>query len=394
MLTPDGLPPLTASERERSEQLAGRIRARIATSGGWLPFSAFMRAALYEPELGYYMADGAIFGGAGDFVTAPELSPLFAACLADVVKPLLAAAGDDEVLEFGAGSGRLAAELVAALALRGCAPRRYRIVEPSPKLRERQRRLLARTPAGKTAFEWLDAAPRDPWSGVAIANEVVDALPVERFRVTPQGCEAVGVAVEGGAFRWQARPADAGARGGGRRAPAGATGADARGLRLRAAARPGRVVAAARQARSRAGRCWSSTTACRARTTTTPRATAARSRGFRRHRRVEDPLAAPGTQDLTAWVDFSALAEAARAAGLELAGFATQAHFLLETGIEQELARLVDAAPERDRAAHRQAAATLLLPGEMGERFKVMALARAIRAPIHGFGFRDLGASL
>ncbi len=393
MLTPDGLPPLTASERERSEQLAGRIRARIATSGGWLPFSAFMRAALYEPELGYYMADGAIFGGAGDFVTAPELSPLFAACLADVVKPLLAAAGDDEVLEFGAGSGRLAAELVAALALRGCAPRRYCIVEPSPKLRERQRRLLARTPASKTVFEWLDAAPRDPWSGVAIANEVVDALPVERFRVTPQGCEAVGVAVEGGAFRWQARPADPGlaaAVGALQQAlpepmPAGftselrigqdewlqgATGALARGVLLvidyglpRAhyyhASRDGGTLA-----------------------------------GFRRHRRVEDPLAAPGTQDLTAWIDFSALAEAARAAGLELAGFATQAHFLLETGIEQELARLVDAAPERDRPAHRQAAATLLLPGEMGERFKVMALARAIRAPIHGFGFRDLGASL
>ncbi len=393
MLTPDGLPPLTASERARSEELAGRIRARIATSGGWLPFSAFMQAALYEPELGYYMADGAIFGGAGDFVTAPELSPLFAACLADAVIPLLAAAGDDEVLEFGAGSGRLAAELVAALALRGCAPRRYRIVEPSPKLRERQRRLLERTPASTTTFEWLDAAPLDPWSGVAIANEVVDALPVERFRVTPQGSEAVGVVAEGGAFRWQAQPADPGLaaavgalqqelpepmpagfvselRIGQDEWMQGATGALARGVLLvidyglpRAhyyhASRDGGTLA-----------------------------------GFRRHRRVEDPLAVPGAQDLTAWVDFSALAEAARATGLELAGFATQAHFLLATGIEQELARLVDSAPERDRPAHRQAAATLLLPGEMGERFKVMALARAIRAPIHGFGFRDLGASL
>ena len=393
MLKPDSPLPHDDRERERSEELAGHIRARIAAHDGWLPFSAFMQAALYEPGLGYYMAEGAIFGGAGDFVTAPELSPLFAACLANAVEPLLAVAGGDEVVEFGAGSGRLAVELVAALARRGCAPRRYCIVEPSPRLRERQRRLLERAPTGKTVFEWLEAVPRDPWCGVAIANEVVDALPVERFRVTPQGCEAVGVAAEGGAFRWQSRAAEptlSAAVGAIQREltepmPAGfvselrlgqdewlqgATGALARGALLVIdyglprthyyhASRDGGTLA-----------------------------------GFRRHRRVEDPLAAPGAQDLTAWVDFSALAEAARAAGLELAGFSTQAHFLLETGIEPELARLVDAAPERDRPAHRQAAATLLLPGEMGERFKVMALARAIRAPIHGFGFRDLGASL
>ncbi len=116
--------------------------------------------------------------------------------------------------------------------------------------------------------------------------------------------------------------------------------------------------------------------------------------GFRRHLRVEDPLVAPGIQDLTAWVDFSALADAAHEAGLEPAGFATQAHFLLENGIDRELARLVEAATEAERAAHRQVAATLLLPGEMGERFKVMAFTRAIRAPVGGFGFRDLSASL
>ena len=128
------MPPLDPEEARRSAELAARIRARIAAEGGWLPFSAFMQAALYEPELGYYMAGGTIFGGAGDFVTAPELSPLFAGCLAAAVDALLAAAGGDEVLEIGAGSGRLAAELVAALARRGRAPRRYRIVEPSATL--------------------------------------------------------------------------------------------------------------------------------------------------------------------------------------------------------------------------------------------------------------------
>jgi SAM-dependent MidA family methyltransferase len=393
VLTPHGLPPLDARERERSAGLATRLRERIAAHGGWLPFSAFMQAALYEPELGYYMADGAIFGGAGDFVTAPELSPLFAACLAAAVDPLLAAAGHAEILEFGAGSGRLAADLVAALARRGCAPRRYRIVEPSRSLQHRQRRLLEGAAGGATAFEWLDARPHEPWSGVAIANEVVDALPVDRFRIRAGGCEAVGVAADGDAFRWQAGVADA---------PLAAAVAALQG-QLPEPMPPGFTS----ELRPAQGAWLRDATASLARGAVLvvdyglPRAHyyhASRDGGtlaaFRRHRRVEDPLAGPGTQDLTAWVDFSALADAARAGGLEPAGFATQAHFLLETGIDTELARLVDAAPERDRAAHRQAASTLLLPGEMGERYKVMVLARGIRGPFHGFGFRDLGASL
>ena len=326
-------------------------------------------------------------------MTAPELSPLFAACLAAAVDPLLAAAGGGEILEFGAGSGRLAADLVAALARRGRAPRRYRIVEPSRSLQLRQRKFLEGVGAGATAFEWLDAPPRETWSGVAIANEVVDALPVDRFRVTAQGCEAIGVVADGDAFRWRAEPADA---------PLAAVVADLQG-RLPQPMRPGFTS----ELRPGQGDWLRDATASLGRGAFLivdyglPRAHyyhASRDGGtlaaFRRHRRVEDLLAAPGTQDLTAWVDFSALADAARAAGLELAGFATQAHFLLETGIDTELARLVDAAPERDRAAHSQAASTLLLPGEMGERFKVMALARGIRGPFHGFGFRDLGASL
>jgi SAM-dependent MidA family methyltransferase len=393
VLTPEDLPPLAAGEQARAAELAARIRARIVERGGWLPFSAFMHAALYEPGLGYYMAEGAIFGGAGDFVTAPELSPLFAACLADAVAPLLAAGGEGEIVEFGAGSGRLACELVAALARRGRVPRRYRIVEPSPRLQDRQRRLLERLASGATAFEWLAAPPGDAWSGVVIANEVVDALPVDRFRVTAEGCEAIGVAAEGDAFRWQARPA------GGELASAVA------GLQRRLPQRmpPGFVseLRIGQDAWLRDAAAGMTRGVFLVVDYGLPRAHyyhPSRDGGtlaaFRRHRRVADVLAAPGTQDLTAWIDFSALADAARAAGLDPAGFATQAHFLLETGIETELARLVEAAPERDHAAHRQAAATLLLPGEMGERFKVMALARGIRGPFRGFGFRDLGASL
>jgi SAM-dependent MidA family methyltransferase len=387
------MPPLDQEEARRTATLAARIRGRIAAQGGWLPFSAFMQAALYEPELGYYMAGGAIFGGAGDFVTAPELSPLFAGCLAAAVDALLAAADGDEVLELGAGSGRLSAELVAALARRGRAPRRYRIIEPSGLLRDRQRSLLERLPGGTTVFEWLEAPPREAWSGVAIANEVVDALLVERFRVTREGCEAIGVAADERGFRWQARPADQEL----------AAAVAALQQRLPVALPPGYVSELRLGGAGWLNEATDALTrgALLAIDYGLPRAQyyhASRDGGtlcgFRRHRRVEDPLAAPGTQDLTAWVDFSLLADEARAAGLELTGFATQAHFLMETGIDQELARLVEAAPEGERAAHRQVAATLLLPGEMGERFKVMALARGIRGPFHGFGFKDLGASL
>ncbi len=392
MLTPGGPAPLDPEEARRSRELEARIRGRIAENGGWLPFSAFMQAALYEPELGYYVSGGAIFGSAGDFVTAPELSPLFAACLAHAVDGLLPDPAG-EILEFGAGSGRLAAEIVAALARGGRAPRRYRIVEPSPVLRERQRRLLERTPPGTTDFEWLEAPPRDGWSGVAIANEVLDALPVERFRVTAAGADAIGVVAAAGGFAWQARPADT---------------ALAHAVESLQESLPSRLPAGYVSEIRSGQREWIARAAAALQRGVLlvvdyglPRAQlyhASRDGGtlcaFRRHRRVDDVLAEAGTRDLTAWVDFSAVADDARTAGLEPAGFATQAHFLLENGIEQELARLVDGATESLRAAHRQVAATLLLPGEMGERFKVMALARGIRGPFRGFGFRDLSASL
>jgi SAM-dependent MidA family methyltransferase len=396
VLAPGAPAPLEPAEAARSAALAARIRARIADRGGWMPFSEFMQAALYEQELGYYMAERPIFGGTGDFVTAPELSPLFAACIAQAVAGLLDATGGGELVEFGAGSGRMAGELFGELARRGSPPARYRIVEASPALAGRQREWLARSP--RTApfidrFEWLEAPPQCAWRGVAIANEVVDALPVDRFRVTREGCEAIGVAEEAEGFRWQPGAADP--------VLAEAVSAIQRRLPARMPAgyvselRPGLPAwvrrAAAQMERgvllvidyglpraqyyhpSRDGG-----TLC----------------GFRRHHRVDDPLATPGAQDLTAWVDFSALADAARAAGLEAGGFATQAHFLLETGIERELARLSAGASEAAQAALRQGAATLLLPGEMGERFKVMALAREMRGPFDGFGFRDLSASL
>ncbi len=391
-MTPDEI----AAEPSRSAELSARIRARAVERGGWLPFSEFMEAALYEPGLGYYMTGRPIFGAAGDFVTAPELSPLFGACLANGVESLLSAAGGWDIVEYGAGSGRMAEELFGELARRGTPPARYRIVEPSPALAQRQRKRLdrsSRTGALIDRFEWLETPPTSEWRGVALANEVLDALPCDRFRITRVGCEAIGVVPADSGFAWAARPADS----------ALVSAIQSLQSALPEPMAPGFVS----ELRLRQGSWLAAATAALAQGAMLaidyglPRAQyyhASRDGGtlcgFRRHLRVDDPLAMPGAQDLTAWVDFSAVADEARDARLAVGGYSTQAHYLLSTGIEHELERLAAGMTEIQRSALRQGAATLLLPGEMGERFKVMALTRGIRGPLHGFGFRDLSASL
>jgi SAM-dependent MidA family methyltransferase len=385
-----------AAAQLRSAELSALIRARAEARGGWLPFSEYMEAALYEPGLGYYMTGSPIFGATGDFITAPELSPLFSACLARGVGKILEAAGGGDIVEFGAGSGRMAEELFGELASRGVPPARYRIVEPSAELAERQHLRVSRstrTAGYVDRFEWLKSPPTSSWQGVALANEVLDALPCDRFRIAKGRCEAIGVVPATGGFEWAARPADAVL------APA----IEALQSKLPEPMPPGFVS----ELRLRQGTWLAAATAGLAQGVMLvidyglPRAQyyhASRDGGtlcgFRQHLRVDDPLALPGAQDLTAWVDFSAVADEARDAGLAVRGFSTQAHYLLSTGIEQELERLAAGMTGIECATLRQGAATLLLPGEMGERFKVIALARGIRGPFHGFEFRDLSASL
>ncbi len=393
MLTAAALPPLSPDESDHSARVAAHLRALIAEAGGWLPFSRFMNAALYAPGLGYYMAGGRRFGAGGDFVTAPELSPLLARCLAAPVAELLGRIDGGEIVEFGAGSGKLAVDLLQAPALRNALPRRYRIVEVSALLRAEQRARFAGIPAIAERVEWLDAPPAEDWQGALVANEVIDALPVERFRVADAGCEVFGVIADGRDFAWQVRPAEA---------PFAAL-VEAMMTRLPAPLPAGYVseLRPMLPAWLAAATGWLARGATIAIDYGLPRAQyyhASRDGGtlcgFYRHRRVEDVLARPGLQDLTAWVDFSALADAAATGGLAIAGFATQAHFLAAAGIDRELAALMENASERERYALVQSAEMLMLPGEMGERFKVMALTRGIANQLTGFGFRDLSASL
>lgn len=389
MLIRDSLPPLSPAEAAHCERVAGHLRWLITGGGGWLPFSGFMDAALYAPGLGYYMAGQSRIGAGGDFVTAPEVSPLFARCLAIQVAELLERTGGGDLVEYGAGTGALAAGLLQALAELDVLPRRYRIVEISAPLRVRQRTRIAELAGLAERVEWLDAPPAMTWQGVALANEVLDAMPVDRFRAGLSGCEAIGVVAAGGRFDWQSRPADA----------ALANAVASLGVSL--------PVGYVSELRPMLPAWIGAATATLGKGALLlidyglPRSQYYHvSRdggslcGFYRHRRVEDVFARVGLQDLTAWVDFTAVADAAMTCGLQLAGFATQAHFLAALGIDRELAAALAGANTRGRLELSQGASMLLLPGEMGERFKVMALIRGIEDTLSGFGFRDLSASL
>ena len=381
------LPPLDAVQAEHAARVRAAVTAALAARGGWLPFDAYLRIVLYEPGLGYYSAGAQKFGAAGDFITAPELAPLFGRCLARAVAPVLAATGG-ELLEFGAGSGRLAATLLGALAELGVPPRRYRILEVSAELRERQRATLAALPQTLAAcVEWLDALPATPLDGVIIANEVADALPFSCFAIRASGPMVRGVALdERGALAWAERPADAALRAELARIEAELGMPLPEGFVSELCPAAGGWLAALGAALGH-GVAFVIDYGVGRREYYHP----ARAHGtllcHYRHRAHGDPFLHPGLQDITAWVDFTRLAEAAVDAGLEVAGYCTQAGFLLATGIGAEVSAAGDAGGQvRSASAARQ----LLQPGEMGETFKVLALTRHWDGPVPGFGLQDL----
>ena len=385
-----GLEPLTPDEAAHGERVARHLRSLIAGAGGWIPFSQFMHAALYAPGIGYYMTKRDRFGWAGDFTTSPELSPLFARCLAVQIAEIFARTGGGDLIEHGAGSGRLAFDLLESLERLGALPRRYRIVDVSPALRADQRKLLEAAPV---PVDWLDAPPAESWRGVVVANEVADALPVDRFRITRDGCEAMGVVCTADAFAWSARVADeklsAVVAALNARLPAPMAegfisewcpGLPAWTAGIGATLEHGALLVAdyglPRTHYYHPSR---------------PNGTLC---GIHRHQDVPDALSRTGIQDLSAWVDFSAIADVGRANGFEVAGFATQAQAMVSLGVDRELAALQEGVSESRRLRLAQAAQQLILPEEMGESFKLLALTRGIDAPLAAFGFRDLSASL
>ena len=387
MRSPPGVPDLDRAERAHVERMHALLGAEVEAGGGAIPFSRYMETVLHAPGLGYYRAGWRTFGAGGDFVTAPELSPLFSRAVARQVEQVLSSIGARDVIEIGAGSGTMAVQMLADLPSGGDV--RYRILEPSGALAARQREsIAARAPDALSRVRWLDALPEPGFRGVVLANEVVDALPVERFEVTADGVLAHWVGFDHGRPVWRARPAEPWL------AEAVESIQHELGYRL-----PVGYVSEIGPARC----AWAASVAERVecglvllmdygfprRELYHPDRRDGTLRCHFRHRRHDDPLVLCGVQDITAHVDFTAIA---RASGLDVAGFTTQGEFLLGCGLLDLVSDLDPGSPEFVRLTGQIKRITL--PGEMGEAVKVLALTRGMEVRLMGFSGRDHRARL
>ncbi|TXK65154.1 class I SAM-dependent methyltransferase [Alkalisalibacterium limincola] len=355
------------------------IAAEVRASGS-VPFSRFMELALYAPGLGYYSAGATKFGAAGDFITAPELGPLFAECIAQATAPVLSALGASaDLVELGGGSGVFARDVLEHLAALDALPARYRILEPSADLRERQRGLLADAlPASVFArVEWLDGPPQTAWRGVLFANEVLDALPTPRFVIRAGEVMEEHVGVDGdGAFHVLERPADALLSAAVRHAEADLGRRFDEGYRSELLPQLPYWIQAVGGLIDAGAMLFVDYGYPRGEYYLPERRDGTLVCHYR-HRAHADPFFRPGLQDLTAFVDFTALAEAGTRAGFDLSGYCAQAAFLMNNGLVERL-EARQGLPEAERHRFSLEAKRLTLPGEMGERFQVMGFERGV----------------
>jgi SAM-dependent MidA family methyltransferase len=379
----DSLPEPPDHLKRLSETLSTIIRDEIRDRDQ-IPFSRFMEMALYQPGLGYYSAGLHKLGAAGDFVTAPELGSLFAACLARQIEQVAQQLGEYDILEIGAGSGHLAADILQSLTAKRL-PRRYMILDRSADLRKVQREHLASMPSELSQrVEWLDSPPNEAWRGVLLANEVIDALTIERFQVEGSAVEQLCVAEAENGFQWVNRSAP------GKLADAVA----ALGVEFPAAYRseinlqlqPWLMAMTASLQQGLAlfvdygyprheyylDQRNDGTLIC-----------------HYRHRAHDDVFFWPGLQDITAFVDFTLLAEASDTCGLQVEGYTSQAMFLLGCGLDQVLTAQTALSTDGGMALNAQTR-QLTLPGMMGERFQVMGLGRDLEIEPMGFSLLDL----
>ncbi|WP_412478359.1 class I SAM-dependent methyltransferase [Azonexus sp. IMCC34839] len=374
------LPAPSTEAMAHSERLRAAIGDEIRRSAGWISFARFMELVLYAPGLGYYSAGARKFGAAGDFVTSPELTGLFGQALAAQVQQVMMASAPC-IIEVGAGSGRLAADLLLELERREALPESYQILDLSADLRQRQRETIAAAaPRLLGRVEWLDTLP-ECYSGVVVANELLDAMPAHIACWGDGEIMEKGVALGNeGNFVWQSRPAE------------GLMRVAAVELAEQCSLPPGYESEIGLAARA-----WAAEWGKRLNKGALllidygfPRHEfyhAQRARGtlmcHYRHHSHPDPFYLPGLQDVTVHVDFTSIIAAAHPAGLDLLGYTNQGQFLINCGILDMLSAIDNTSKEYVRAAG--AVNTLLMPHEMGELFKVMALGRGIDEPLLGF---------
>lgn len=373
------LPAPTAEEIAHSAQLSACIRQTIHDAGGSIPFRQFMHMALYEPSLGYYVAGLRKIGKDGDFVTAPEISPLFSQCIANQCAQILNELSGGDILELGAGSGIMAADILIQLEKLECLPQHYYILDVSPELRDRQFHTLQRkVPHLLERVKWLDSLPAQPLRGVILGNEVLDAMPVELFRIVDGAMHTLnvtshtdGFALVNAATHSQASPYPD--------LPDGYTSEYNPAL-------PAWLQSMAQCLA--AGVILLVDYGYEAREYYHPE----RSQGtlicHYQHRVHDNPLIYVGLQDITASVDFTAVANAGLDVGLELYGYTTQAMFLASSGLEQVFINALNTHPEQPYALAQQVR-LLSLPSEMGDRFKVIALGKDYHSALLGFQLDD-----
>jgi len=382
------LPEPGHDEKQYSQKLVKLISKEITAAGGWIDFARYMELVLYAPGLGYYSGGTQKFGEQGDFITAPEVSPLFAQTLANPVSQVLQSMGGGDVVEFGAGSGVLAADLLQALKNKNILPERYLIIELSAELKQRQKQTIERhLPELMDRVIWLDSLPEKPIKAVVLANEVLDAMPVQRFIKTETGFEVLGVGCSDDVLVLQNKKAndelsqftknienDLG-----NKFQQGYTSEVNLNIKpwlqsIEQIIQQGAVYLidyGYPRSEYYLPERHMGTLMC-----------------YYKHRSHDSVLWNPGLQDITAFVDFTAVAEAAVDVGFDVNGFTSQGNFLLNTGLSQ----LVESQMSDDLKKQLplvQQMKTLTLPSEMGERFKVMGLNKGLEILTPGFEFRD-----
>ncbi len=377
------MPPPSADALAHSEACAAHIREVIVAAGGQITFSDFMNLVLYAPGLGYYSAGAKKFGADGDFVTAPEISDLFGQCVARAIASTITNT-KGAVLELGPGSGKLAWDILLALDALNCLPEKYYLLEVSADLAQRQRECLSALPAHLASrVAWLDALPTG-FSGAIIANEVLDVLPVHIVRLTGDDTTLRGVKNTSDGFDWCDLPAT-------EHAEIIATAQALKARHLTQPQSPSYETEICPQAQS-----WVAALAQRL----SSGAILLIDYGFRaaeyyhpsrstgtlmchyRHFAHTDPFYLPGLQDITAHVDFSAVAKAGTDAGLVLCGYTTQAQFLIHAGLLDIAQHSGDTLAMLGRSTEIQ---RLVSPAEMGEFLKVIGFSKSCDSALDVF---------
>lgn len=387
------LPKPSAAELALSQQMQQYLQQQIQQAGGWLEFSRFMEASLYAPALGYYQTRYQPIGEQGDFITAPEISPLFSRTLARPLATLLEPLPDACILEFGAGSGKLAYELLLALDQLQVRPRVYYILELSPALREQQQQQLQQLPEPLyQSVQWLDHLPAQVFNGVVLANEVLDAMPVERFSIQEQQALAWGVTERDNELQLEFRPAPAELANQLERIQQdiGFTFPDNYAAEVNLYIQP--WLQSLYQILHQ-GMVLLMDYGYGRKEYYLPERSMGTFMCYYRHHAFDNPLWHPGIIDMTAFVDFTAVAEAALEAGFALAGYTSQGHFLMDAGLAEVMQQQPVERPQEQLQLNQQIK-TLTLPSEMGERFKVMLLGKQLSGNIPGFSGRDYRHSL